>query len=168
MAGRTGHGRLAALASVWVLALIGCATAGHEAGMDSDGTPEPGKKGLIILDLEHRERVQPIGPELADPEKQKFVLVQITDVQNPRLLRLTFEVRYRVEGREEVFLGTFALFPPGQPGTFFVATRGELRKEGAVVLSMQILDEVRPGDELRLTAKPLSFLEEGPPSTSRP
>jgi hypothetical protein len=29
---------------------------------------------------------------------------------------------------------------------------------------MQVLDEVQPGDELRLTLKPLSFLENDSPS----
>jgi hypothetical protein len=165
MAGGMHDGRLPVLACV--LALWACASAGHEAGMDNDGTPEPGKRALV-LDLEHREVAQPIGPELADPARQKFVRVQITDVHNPRRLRLTFDLRYRVEGREDVLLGTFGLYPPDNPRRFVVATRGELRKEGAVVLSMRILDEVGPADELRLAVKPLSFFEDRlPPTTVR-
>jgi hypothetical protein len=162
MARGVRDGRLLTLACV--LALWACASAGHEAGMDNDGTPEPGKRALV-LDLDHREVVQAIGPEVADPARQKFVRVQVTDVHNPRRLRLSFEVRYRVEGREDVFLGSFALYPPDEHRGFIVATRGELRREGAVVLAMQVLDEVEPGDELRLTVKPLSFLEDHPPPT---
>jgi hypothetical protein len=128
--------------------------------MDKSSTPRSRKQDSLILDLKNREIVHPIGSELADPARQKYVRVQITDVHNPRELRLTFEVRYRFQDSKEVLLGTFALFPPNNPGNFIVATRGELRKEGAVVLSMKILDEVKPGDEVRLAMKPLSFLEE--------
>jgi hypothetical protein len=145
--------------------MFACAAASHEAGMDNPGTPEPGQRP-VVLDLEHREVVQPIGPELAEPSKQKFVRVRIIEVRNPRQLRLTFEVRQRLPGRPESLLGTFALYPPDRPGDFIVATRGELRKEGAVVLAMQVLDEVKPGDEVRLTMKPLSFVEDG--LTGRP
>lgn len=142
------------------LALFACASDGGDAGMDKRSTPTPETQGSITLDLEHREVAQPIASEPAEPERQKYVRVEITDVHNPRELRLTFEVRYRRHAGQEVVLGTFALFPPANPGTFTVATRGELRKEGAVVLSMKILDQVKPGDELRLALKPLSFRKE--------
>jgi len=166
MAGQTSHGRLAALAVVGVLAASACASAGHETGMDNGSTPEP-SKGPLVLDLEHREVVQSLASERADPAKQTYVRVPITDVHNPRRLRATFEVRYRASGLEDVLLGTFALYPPDRADSFIVATRGELRREGAVVLAMQVLDEVKPGDELRVTARALSFLEKGPAPTPR-
>ena len=155
---RTGHLRLSGVACC--LVLFASASDGGEAGMDKGSTSRSRKQDSLLLDLANREIVQPIGSELAEPARQKYVRVQITDVHNPRELRLTFEVRYRLHGGKEVLLGTFALFPPDNPGNFIVATRGELRKEGAVVLSMKVLDEVEPGDEVRLAVKPLSFLEE--------
>lgn len=155
---RTGYLLLSGVACC--LVLFACASGCGEVGMDKSSTPRSRKQDSLILDLKNREIVQPIGSELADPARQKYVRVQITDVHNPRELRLTFEVRYRFHDSKEVLLGTFALFPPNNPGNFIVATRGELRKGGAVVLSMKILDEVKPGDEVRLAMKPLSFLEE--------
>jgi hypothetical protein len=152
--------RPAALACI--LSLCACVAGSHESSMDSGGTPEPGKRP-VILDLEHRELVRPIGPDMAEPSRQKFVRIEIIQVHNPRQLRLAFEVRFRADGRKEVLLGTFALFPADNPGDFIVATRGELRKEGTVILSMQVLDELKPGDEVRLSLKPLSFLEDGLP-----
>lgn len=132
----------------------------YESGMPSDDSVESETQDSLTLDLETRTVVRAVGSELADPESQKFVQFEITDVHNPKHIRLTFEVHYRLENGEETLLGTFALFPPHNPGDFIVATRGELRSEGAVVLSMQVLDEVGPEDEVRVTLKPISFREE--------
>ena len=109
------------------------------------------------LDLSNRSAARPIGPGLADPASARFVEVDISDVVNPKRIRLTFEVEYQPGNGEKLPLGSFALFPPDNPGKFIVATRGRLRSGGAVVLSMRVLDEVGPQDRVRVTVRRISF-----------
>lgn len=112
------------------------------------------------LDLANRSVTKPIGPELADPASAKFVEIDIADVVNPKRIRLTFEVHYQPGNGEKLLLGSFALYPPDNPGKFIVATRGRLRSGGAIVLSMQVLDEVVPEDRIRVTVRQISFRPE--------
>ena len=153
-----------AFSTACCLVLLACRSDGDElAGeteMTDDTTLESETSALLALDLDTRHVVQPVGSELAEAAEQKFIQLEITEVHNPKQIRLTFEVHYRPEHGEESLLGTFALFPPDNPGNFIVATRGELRSEGTVVLSMQVLDEVESEDEIRVTLKPISFRKE--------
>lgn len=114
----------------------------------------------FTLDLANRSALRPIGPELADPAAAKLVEVEIASVLNPKKIRLAFEVRYRPGEGEEQQLGSFALFPPDRPGKFLVATQGRLRSGGSLVLSMQVLDEVGPKDEVRVTVKRIALRRE--------
>jgi len=112
------------------------------------------------LDLTNRSVTKPIGPEVADPASAKFVEIDIAEVLNPKRVRLTFEVHYQPEKGEKLLLGSFALFPPDNPGRFIVATRGRLRSGGAIVLSMVILDKVGPEDRVRVKVRQISFRQE--------
>ena len=87
------------------------------------------------------------------------VEIDIADVVNPKRIRLTFEVHYQRESGngEKLLLGSFALYPPDNPGKFIVATGGRLRSGGAIVLSMRVLDEVGPEDRVRVTVRQISF-----------
>ncbi len=125
----------------------------HDEGVRSES------RGSLVLNLETRTVTQAVGSGLARAALQKFVQIEITEVHNPKKLRVTFEVHYRLDNGEETLLGTFALFPPDNPGDFIVATRGELRNQGEIVVSMQVLDETDPEDELQVTMKPISFRE---------
>lgn len=110
------------------------------------------------LDLANRSVTKPI--ELADPASAKLVEIDISEVENPKKIRLTFEVHLQPGSGEKVELGTFALFPPDNPGRFLVATGGRLRSGGAVVLSMVPLDEVGQQDRVRVTVRSISFRQE--------
>jgi hypothetical protein len=112
------------------------------------------------LDLANRSVTKPIGSGLADAASAKFVEVDISEVVNPKRLRLTFEVHYQPENGEQLQLGSFGLFPPDNPGRFIVATRGRLRSGGAIVLSMKVLDEVGPQDRVRVTVRGISLRRE--------
>ena len=142
------------------LALLACRSDSGEAGMTHDESVRSESRGSLILDLETQTVTQAVGAELARSALQKFVQIEITEVHNPKKLRVIFEVHYRLENGEETLLGSFSLFPPDNPGDFIVATRGELRNEGEIVVSMQVLDEVEPEDELRVTMEQISFREE--------
>lgn len=134
---------------------------GGDVGMTRNENLESEPKSPLTLNLDRREVIQAVG---AEPDgaasAQKFIQFEISEVYNPKKLRLTFEVHYRTEDAEETLLGTFALFPPDNPGDFIVATRGELRNHGEIALSMQVLDDIAPEDELRVTIKSISFREE--------
>jgi hypothetical protein len=122
---------------------------------EKSSAAEPGES--FSLDLANRSVTKPIGPELADPASVKFVEIDIADVLNPKRIRLTFEVHYRRENGEKLLLGSFALFPPDNPGKFIIATQGRLRNGGAIVLSMRVLDEVGTEDKVRVTVRQISF-----------
>lgn len=112
------------------------------------------------LDLANRSVTKPIGPELADPASAKLVEIDVSEVENPKKIRLTFEVHYQSGNGEKLQLGSFALYPPDNPGTFLVATRGRLRSGGAIVLSMKVLDEVGPQDRAQVTVRSISLRQE--------
>lgn len=116
-------------------------------------------KGPFSLDLERRSSSRAIGPEVHDPQAKKFVEIDIAEVFNPGKIRIAFEVHYQGENGEKVLLGTFGLFPPDKRGKFIVATRGKLRSGGVIVLSLQVLDEVGPQDEVRVTVGRIGFRE---------
>jgi hypothetical protein len=145
---------------VCCLMLLAC---GSELGGTKPAGARPGQEGQsgpLRLDLANRTLVYPIGSGIAEPEKLKFVQVEIGELINPGLVRISFELRYRPETGTEVFLGTFSPFPPDNPGTYIVSTRGSLRPGGAILLSMVPLDEVGPDDEVQVHLKAISFREE--------
>lgn len=80
----------------------------------------------------------------------KFVVIEITAVTNPRQLPLSFTVAYDSPARREVTLGTFSLFPPSNPGRFIIATQGQVKPGGKILLSLNpeglgSVDDVRVG-----------------------
>lgn len=105
--------------------------------------------------------VWPIGPEVAAPQEKAFVRIQITNVHNPRRIPLSFAVRFRSKAGEESELGTFSLFPPDNPGTFLVATGGQLRRSGAIVVSLVPLEAVVEPEAVRVRVGRISLMGEG-------
>jgi len=146
--------------ATWVaccLALVACSGGPERSEVAAaDGRDEEGAT-LLSLDLAHRETSQPLGAELVDPATQNFVEIEIVEVVNPEMKRLSFEVHYQPADGARMLLGTFGLYPPDDPGTFLIATSGKLRAAGALVLSLEVLDDVAPGDELQVKLRPLSL-----------
>ena len=125
--------------------------------MADERTSVTEREASFSLDLANRSVTKPLGSELADPASVKFVEVDISDVLNPRRVRLTFEVHHQRTNGEKILLGSFALFPPDHPGKFIVPTGGHLQNGGAIVLSMLVLDEVGPQDRVQVKVRRLSF-----------
>lgn len=138
------------------LLLLACRSDGGTVGMAGAETAEPEPEVILILDLDERSVVQPIDREIGDAEELELIEVEILEIANPERIRILFEVHYH-RGGEELLLGTFAPFPPDNPGRFLVPTGGQLRPEGSVELSMVVLDEVGPEDRLRVELEPLTF-----------
>ena len=145
---------------VWIafcLVLLACGSDGEKRGMADENRSAAAREDSFSLDLTNRSVTMPIGPELGDAASARFVEVDIAEVLNPKKLRLTFEVHYQPKTGQKLELGSFALFPPDNPGKFIVATRGRLRSGGAIVLSMLVLDEVAPEDRVRVEVRQISF-----------
>jgi hypothetical protein len=131
---------------------LACAARVSEGGCTAgDGS------GPYRLDLANRTVTQVVGPDLADAPAQKFVQVEIASVDNRKRIPISFEVHYRPEKGDKVLLGTFALFPPDNPGRFIVPTSGRLRSGGSIVLSMTTLAETSAGDEVRVEVRRICF-----------
>jgi len=115
--------------------------------------------GALTMTLTDRSVTQPIGPGVADPQARKFVAVEIAEVRNPKRIRTTCDVAYQLGNGERIPLGSFSLFPPDRPGRFIVATRGALRNEGAIVVTLQVLDPVGADDEVRVKIAAISLTD---------
>lgn len=118
------------------------------------------QEGPFQLDLENRSVTMPLGPGFTDPASARFVEVEIAEVQNPKKIRLTFEVHHQSDGGDPVLLGTFSLYPPDNPGRFIVPARGRLRSGDDIVLSMLVLDKSGPEDTVRITVRRISLRQD--------
>ena len=110
------------------------------------------------LDLTRRSISQAIDDNVAAPHTRKFVKIDVTNVFNPHMIPLSFNVHYRTLQGEERLLGTFSLFPPDNPGSFLVATQGQLKTGGAVIVSLIPLEQTDMPKELRIQLKRLTFI----------
>lgn len=149
------HGFMIGMASSALLLaaeMLACAPKAGEGGCTGGD-----RGGPYRLDLANKTVTQAIGPELGDAAAQKFVQVEVAAVVNPKRIPIAFEVHFRPEKGGRVMLGTFALFPPDNPGRFIVPTSGRLRSKGSIVLSMNTLQETGAADEVRVDVKRICF-----------
>jgi hypothetical protein len=114
---------------------------------------------LYNLDTSNRSISQPIGPELSEPEKYKFLEIEVTRVRNPKKYPVILEVHYKTGDGDKIFLGTFSLYPSDNPGKFIVPTQGKLKNEGEIILSLLIPEKIAADDTLQVTVKKISFRE---------
>jgi hypothetical protein len=67
-------------------------------------------------------------------------------------------VHYQPIKGEKSFLGIFSLFPPNNPGTFIIATQGKLETGGIIIVSLNLLQEPRDLNEIRVLLKRISLI----------
>jgi hypothetical protein len=115
---------------------------------------------LYYLDLSNPSISQPIEPMTDHVEVARFVRVDVAEVLNPRKYTLTFEVHYQPESKPKIYLGTFSLYPADNPGQFIVPTQGKVKKEGAIVLSLVMVDKVDATAPVKVGVKRIKFLKE--------
>ena len=125
------------------------------AGHSEDKRTE--NKTLYHLDVKKPTLVQAVEPT-DRAQDSKFVQVEVVEVKNPKNLVATFKVEYQTKDNQKVFLGTFTLYPSDNPGKFIVATKGQLRNEGAVVLTLVLPAELNSDDVLNVAVKRMAFL----------
>jgi hypothetical protein len=126
--------------------------------MASNGDAGPAVSPGYTLDLVNRTAVQTVDQGITAPQAKKFVQIEVTDVFNPQRIPLTFNVHYQATHGEKSLLGTFSLFPPDNPGTFIVATRGKLQSGGLIIVSLEPLEQVDEAAEIRVQLKRISFI----------
>jgi len=125
------------------------------AGAEKSPPPEM----FYSLSTTQLSAVQSVGPELREPEKPKFVQVELRKVFNPQKTPILFEVYFQGENREKVLLGTFSPYPPDNAGTFIVPTRGQVRGPGTLVLSMVLPKGTEGNPSINVQVKKFSFRE---------
>lgn len=102
------------------------------------------------LDLTTLSVVHSIDPGIAAPQTKKFVQIEVTKVMNPKKVPLSFTVHYQPVEGEKIFLGTFSLFPPDNPGNFLIATQGKLQRGGVLIVSLMPSEEWHDLNKLRV------------------
>jgi hypothetical protein len=112
------------------------------------------------LSLAHPRAQQTVGPEVHRPQRQKFVQIEVTQVINPRLVPLSFDVHFQAQQGEQTYLGNFSLYPPDHPGKFIVATQGKLRAGGTVSVTLLPLQQVGSADQVRVRLARIAFRTE--------
>jgi hypothetical protein len=115
---------------------------------------------LYYLDLNSPSIVQAIDANEKNLDSAKFVRVEVVDVVNPRKLPIAFQVHYKTRTNEILYLGSFGLYPSDNPGKFIVSTRGKLKNEGAIVLSLVKPKDVTVGDTIRIGVKRMRFVNQ--------
>jgi len=126
---------------------------------DSESKEVEGGDAVYYLDTTNPSITQPIESRNASLEECKFVQIEVTEVRNPKKYSLTFQVYFQSKSKEKVYLGSFSLYPPDNPGRFIVATQGKLKDQGAIIVSMVTPDKVDPGDTVRVAVKKVKLLK---------
>lgn len=137
---------------VLLLVYVGSACASKH----SDDAPFP--VNGYQLDSTNRAVAQIIDQETAEPQHKKFVKIEVGTVVNPRKIPLSFEVYYQPVNGKQFLLGTFALFPPDNPGDFIIATKGQLQPGGAIIVSLMPLTKLQDVRDIHVRVNRISFL----------
>lgn len=115
---------------------------------------------LSYLDLNNPSITQAIDANDKNVENARFVRVEVVEVDNPRKLPVSLKVHYQTRTNEKIYLGSFGLFPSDNPGKFIVATRGKVKNEGAIVLSLVMPEKFDAGNTIKVGVKKIRFVSE--------
>jgi|ERR1044071_9236886 hypothetical protein len=150
--------RLCALCLLGGLAVLGCHDMAGQTNVGSGKQTRSMEKSWSLTST-RTNIAQKIGPELAEPQKQKFVQIELVSIVNPRKEPLLFEVYFQPENGDRSLLGTFSPYPPDNPGKFIVPTKGRLETGGSVVLSMILPGSTASKDSVKVEVKRLTYRE---------
>ncbi len=127
---------------------------------DRTASSASNEEKLSYLDLNNPSIVQAIDANEKDLETAKFVRVDVVEVVNPAKLPVSFQIHYQTPTGERIYLGSFGLFPSDNPGKFIVATRGKVKRAGAVVLSLVTPEKVATSDTIKVGVKKIRFVKD--------
>lgn len=154
--------RLGCCACLVVLAFTSCNGGSLDLVNQKQENKEAAKSDetLYHLDLNKTQIEQPVERGNREVEESKFVQVEVSEVNNPQKYPVKFEVSFQPTDQEKIFLGTFSLFPPNNPGKFIVPTQGRVKGEGKIILTLVTSDRAKAGDTLKVGVKRLQFRKE--------
>jgi hypothetical protein len=141
----------------WLATLV-CSDGTGLLAMAGNGNVGPVAAGGYELRLANPIAQQAVELDQNTLQGRKFVQIEVTHVSNPRRIPLSFTVHFQPAQGEAIYLGSFSLFPPDNPGKFIVSTRGELKTGGTVTVNLVPLGDVSGEPEIRVQLKRLSFL----------
>jgi len=129
-------------------------------GNDGQATHNSSKSDATVsyLDLANRSMTQAVEPD--EVSGARFVQVEVTEVANRKKIPLSFEVRYQGKDDTRIYLGSFALYPPDNPGKFIVATQGKVKGDGAIVLTLVVSEKVDAEDIVKVGIKRIRLAKE--------
>jgi hypothetical protein len=113
---------------------------------------------VYYLDLGNRSITQAV--EADEVSGARFVRVEVTEVANRKKIPLSFEVRYQGKDDTRIYLGSFALYPPDNPGKFIVATQSKVKGDGAIVLTLVVSEKVDAEDIVKVGIKRIRLSKE--------
>ena len=138
--------------------MLVCCDATSVLAMAGNGNVGPVAAGDYELRLANPIAQQAVELDQNTLQGKKFVQIEVTHVSNPQRIPLSFAVHFQSAQGEAIYLGSFSLFPPDNPGTFIVSTQGKLKAGGAVTVTLVPLQRVGSAPEIRVQIKRLSFL----------
>jgi hypothetical protein len=146
----------------WLLALaFGLACGGAQPVGRGPGPPAGGQgEAAYRLDLGTREVAQTVEAVDSAGAGRRFVRIEVAEVRNPKQYPVSFLVRYRDRDGTTTDLGSFALFPPDNPGSFIVPTKDRVRPGGSLVLSLVVPHEAGAGDTVQTVVKRLRLVND--------
>lgn len=98
--------------------------------------------------------------DMEQSDNNRFVYIEISAVDNPKVLPLAFSVSFSEKGNEKINLGDFALFPGDNPGKFIVATQGKIDTTGKVHIELTPLPEYKGTELVRVEVKRVKLIDE--------
>lgn len=125
--------------AVTLLLAVACGPAAGDPAGPPRARTQATEAHLQELDLGHPTFAAPVA-SLARRGAGRFVVVDVTRVDNSARIGLVFTVSFRPDRGGDVPLGTFSLYPGDHPGRFIVGTRGLVRPSGRIVVAMQATD----------------------------
>ena len=150
--------RRSALTLVW-LAAFSWSCAGSQTAMDRKGKVEASAGEGYELTLSNPTAEQSIDPEVMASKAPAFVQIEVTEVDNPKRIPLSFVVDFEPPRGGKIYLGTFSLFPADHPGKFIVASQGKLHAGGKLRVTLTPLQSVTGDERVRARLGRFSFLE---------
>jgi hypothetical protein len=153
----TARGRRRSALTFALLAVFVCCITASVTTSAANGIGGPDGEEGYELSLSYPTAQQLIGADVVTPEKQKFVQIAVTQVSNPQRIPLSFDVHFRPAQGATIYLGSFSLYPPDNPGKFIVATQGKLESGGTVSVTLVPLQRVDDEEKIRVRLARLSF-----------
>lgn len=150
--------RLPVLRHAWWVALLCLCAAGASAFAAGHGR-EGCAGSARMLSLSAPTLEQAIDSGAATASEWAFVRVVVAGVGNPERIPISFEVHFHARDGKKIYLGSFSLFPPDNPGTFIVATRGLLEAGGTVSVTLVALQPVSATQTVYACVGSITFIE---------